>query len=1632
MSGIKTGNPGFVNPVDGKVYTVDPGAADVPALNPVNDKVDPGDMTVDKTVKDFSKPTKVTLGSYLSAATKGQVGSATTPNKYAIDPSTPASIETSLRTEGYPTPLTPASSGNSEKFASELPPSLSQDFSAFNQDEQKIKKGAVNVDAPDGHTLLPGAGSGTSPIPAYQSLAFEPNYRKSGNELTKFTAEDILSPPKTFDPSLVKYGQLSKVKPSEEAVVAGHLGLKLADVFKTPTTLTQDAKNVYPVSTPDALNLTQLASLTTNGYPTPRTEPSGQNAKVFTQNPGSSVSDDYAAAVASDGKITTLISKGKKQEKENEQLLDGNFLLQNVKLDDKNIVTLPSPLRSYYVAATDPNYRIPGTKFTTEDILSPASKSDYKLLDYSALQLLSVPTQFVPQATSLTQTLAKSVQKPKELTSQYKNFFPVNTPDEQNFNPADLFLITSPDGKFPAPLTDPGGQNGQNVFANPLINSYGNNYTILKVNSKSGLQKGKTVDSIQIDPLLPADPNGNSLLSKIVVENKEITNFDFLKSYTDSTLADNEFKPTLVFLDKGLNPLNPPKDLELKINDIPLGTEKGQYAGVIKDPVTISELQQKASDMTYGKAAEGLTPNVAAKNKYAVSPPKDYSLEPRFAQITDSNSKSPPLLTDSSNDEFFVKRDQINPASSDASLVDTGFFKGKNNPSQPYDGHNLLRKIDGTVSFADKFKDQNGRLGIHGSGLGEPNYQPGGLVDGDDGLDELGAKTGTPASSDIDHPLFKYKNNGSASSVLSFGNSRWAARGRARGSFNPMLKLSDGTEVSHLRMAKIGTGLLQRASGEIPALTADKFDPTGNLAEAGAILPSVVQAGLTKIANKTLTASDVLDSLSDGEEDPETLMNIARGFVGNDESWGAAYSSTEQFDDPGSAIGVSLTMIAMVLAINALYSFFLLADNKRKYSREQIKDDVAPTDNDRQTKGKYIFDSQDSGAFMSAFPEWREIVGIRRTVNNFSVAVGWGVRGFFVGSSKADISFGELALALLGQGLDAIIGEGSPVNANLVVCRTIVRSALVFAIAIDGIIKKFQTSGVAGAKAVLGLLRVFRASKIIASLNVFATLGDALLDRSQSLIRVAGADGSLSEINAKYKAAEGVFSVAGNEVKSKTFDVDNGAINITWSPSPDKETTSKASVRMSRLSYVGTDNSGGEKYIPTLAWSTRRAPSLYLLPSNTEKLANLGKNGASAAQLIKGLGTDLSRTYATRTSRRRIPNEVREQFEKMLDAEYVPFYFQDVRTNEIVSFHAFLISLSDDYSASYDSVEGFGRVEPVKIYKGTTRKIGLSFVVASTSHEDFQEMWQKINKLLTLIYPQYTEGRDLLPFSKDQSTSYRFKAPFSQMIGASPLVRIRLGDLLRSNYSKFSIARIFGAAEGTMTIPGAATGAGANTTTDIDFSAQKKVDSITSKVDKNTPAETDLDPKEIRNLVVLPGAVPNDFKREFSDITSVTVAKDQQGVKDGELRVKIVGPPNQYEANRIATDTGKPAPTEITRYKDFPIGKLKLSAAAVEKLRAQAGIVPSAALNDFFNPENNAIVKSFASAGGKGLAGFIESMNFDWYNQTTWETENPNEIAPKMCKVTISFAPIHDISPGIDHSGFNRAPVYRVGDDVDI
>ena len=291
----------------------------------------------------------------------------------------------------------------------------------------------------------------------------------------------------------------------------------------------------------------------------------------------------------------------------------------------------------------------------------------------------------------------------------------------------------------------------------------------------------------------------------------------------------------------------------------------------------------------------------------------------------------------------------------------------------------------------------------------------------------------------------------------------------------------------------------------------------------------------------------------------------------------------------------------------------------------------------------------------------------------------------------------------------------------------------------------------------------------------------------------------------------------------------------------------------------------------------------------------------------------------------KIDTKTRAEVEAELDAEYMPFYFHDLRTNEIVALQAFLSTLTDNYSVSHQSTSAYGRVDDVMIYQKTKRAISISFTIACTNHADFEIMYTKINKLVTLIYPQWSPGRVLISADGQQ----KIVAPFSQIPTSSPVIRLRIGDIIRTNSSKFSLLRLFGVGTENFSLSAASYAQG---------ELLAAIESISSQL----------------------GSIP----------------LVQEAI-------------NQVQAELAQADL-------------------------------EYGI--------FSSEENNPILKSFNAVGGKGLAGVITSMNFDWLGGATWEVARYGSRAPKLCKGSIAFSPIHDIAPGIDASGMNRAPLYPVGE----
>ena len=515
-----------------------------------------------------------------------------------------------------------------------------------------------------------------------------------------------------------------------------------------------------------------------------------------------------------------------------------------------------------------------------------------------------------------------------------------------------------------------------------------------------------------------------------------------------------------------------------------------------------------------------------------------------------------------------------------------------------------------------------------------------------------------------------------------------------------------------------------------------------------------------------------------------------------------------------------------------------------------------------------------------------------------------------------------------------------------------------------------------------------------------------------------------------------------------------------------------------------------------------------LMPESFQRAMNdyHGNNSSKLKQVRSKLnGTDGKKNHFTK-------EEVKE-IERVLEAQYVPFYIQDLRTNEFLNFHAFVSNVADSYSANWNDSEGYGRTDSVQTYKSTSRSISVDFMIVATSEKDFDRVWWTINRLVMMIYPQWSKGEEI------ELNGQKVIQPFSQVITSSPLVRLRVGDLIASNYSRFNLARNFGLGNNAI-FP---------STFQLDESepaTENKLEVFVSTMDSSNISldiglETMLtnpDNGTENILVIFASTVTckqgvNFIKPTAGLRSTITIKRGTSGtVKKGKKRsdgtvilvvkldkkirvdtlaasafnsgsnksnieyvavnaellynadvVDSIAPQNRKSELLQAQNEQKLAQADyeqdkrlgrnitdengiIVGFRDVEDTKKRLDAAnanvATLNTQQAAYNLSSSMTTNFGAPGNyfatsdqtnkegsgNQIVRSFEDSSGRGLAGSIRSIGFDWAD-APWETSQGSR-APIYCKVSLSFNPIHDLPMGLDYDGMPRAVPYPVGETV--
>lgn len=1046
-----------------------------------------------------------------------------------------------------------------------------------------------------------------------------------------------------------------------------------------------------------------------------------------------------------------------------------------------------------------------------------------------------------------------------------------------------------------------------------------------------------------------------------------------------STPPDNSSKSSGAGIDTGTGgfPVGQNNDLYTynvggEETDYPHQAWNSGQVNVDKEPRDLSRrtkatLGSYLSDTTLGKTPSSPSP---VRNKYAIN--HSAGSVPESTSLTDE--KGYPVSPDR-NLQNYSEKFAPNNAVESRSKADTNLkIKRGRQDGSAIDGNDLLSSVSpaspGASSVGGKFTPEMSTVKVPESST-------------------IGQYYGRPnLSNSVIYNRFNPEGSDYQTQGASLRSEQFAKK------YNLGTSQAD-RDMSFARLAHVGGILSSRASVELGSMDPG-YNPSQELLSAAA--PGLAQLGLTNIDRGEFEAKNVIEELTQEAIPDGSLISVGT------QSWGTLNNVNDQFTNISNfgmqllAVALLVALSVVILAMSALFSIGssgTILKTSDTYGRKPF--------------GSSAFETSPSGLTVGSvlFTLWRSL-GIQPTKNPLNKSIPTGALSFF-GMNVTEVTSAGAALEAATNGLQAV--SQSP-GYYAILGRMVGRSFLQIGESFAAIGTAFDSGIFSGVSQIGNVVGVIRNSKFVRFVNIFARLGDQILDDKEDPFSRLGSDPASSGFGKRFTSDIDLLSPK-NALKGRMMQVGEGIKPLT------------------------------------LSWASYRAPDLFIVPSGLSKVAwsssarQMGMSPVypSVPEKTAGGYKNESPTYTPANANdNRIPTEEREALEKMLESEYVPFYMHDVRTNEIISFHAFLMSLGDSYTANYDSTEGFGRVEAIKIYKSTNRKIDFSFMLAATNEMDFDSMWMKVNKLTTMLYPQFSEGRTV----KDNAGNTVYM-PFSQTIQAAPLVRIRIGDLFKSNYSKFNLARIFGYTYAGTEFGGKSLPSGAESSSPPKDAIEKKLKQLkrqsgnffkTSK-QLSIPAPLDatsaINPSTSQSSRSTPVgfSVPQDLVLEVVGYDEKEMkVKCKVSLPTGEDRVGVLDSEIEDLKKNYGSDE-KPSKNVIGKTYLFDEADLMPAPSTQEKLKDETSGEYSTAVSNFMRDDDpslgNAVARSFRSSGGKGIAGFIDSLSFDWYDKVTWVTdEGPGRKAPKMCRVNVSFTPIHDITPGLDHMGSNRAPIYPV------
>ena len=138
------------------------------------------------------------------------------------------------------------------------------------------------------------------------------------------------------------------------------------------------------------------------------------------------------------------------------------------------------------------------------------------------------------------------------------------------------------------------------------------------------------------------------------------------------------------------------------------------------------------------------------------------------------------------------------------------------------------------------------------------------------------------------------------------------------------------------------------------------------------------------------------------------------------------------------------------------------------------------------------------------------------------------------------------------------------------------------------------------------------------------------------------------------------------------------------------------------------------------------------------KVKTLGEQGSR----VLGVNPSVSRAFegpikGDRSSKNVDKINITPYGEDKSNKDIIPFKFYDVYNEKHITFRAILTGITDNVTTEYNTERYIGRSENVHSYQGASRQVSFTFDVFPKTRQELPVLWEKINYLYGMCYPNY-------------------------------------------------------------------------------------------------------------------------------------------------------------------------------------------------------------------------------------------------------------------------------------------------------